>query len=170
MLTTSERSAPSTLVASPVGLAERHVPPLARRDLSDYEQDYTRPLLFGYVRRELLIADGDVTEIEQRMSRVRGDEGFAMGFAPGCCCSTHLDLAGPGIPCLAAPSSRDDSGPAAQSVPVCGFSTAPLAAGDRDSKDRLARCGEQTPASRRPFHLRDSTGESGAIVALDRAA
>lgn len=79
MLTTCECPAPSTLVATPVGLAQRHLPALARRGMNDLEQDYTRPLLLGYVRRDLLIAGGEVSDLERRMSSFATAEGFAMG-------------------------------------------------------------------------------------------
>ncbi|WP_343972741.1 hypothetical protein [Kribbella koreensis] len=44
------------------------------------EDDLGRPLLLGYIRRELIATAGDVQKIERQMSSFAEAEGFSMGF------------------------------------------------------------------------------------------
>jgi hypothetical protein len=48
--------------------------------LSAYGEDYTKPMLLGYVRRDLLVTDGQVNQIERQMAVFAKAEGFSMGF------------------------------------------------------------------------------------------
>jgi hypothetical protein len=52
---------------------------LAGRGLSDFAEDCTKPLLLGYLRRDLLVVDSQVTELEREMAAFAQAEGFAMG-------------------------------------------------------------------------------------------
>jgi hypothetical protein len=58
---------------------ERCFPALAGRRVSAYE-DFTKPLLLGYVRRDLLVTDGQVNELERQMAMFAQHEGLSMGF------------------------------------------------------------------------------------------
>ncbi|WP_232828080.1 hypothetical protein [Kribbella monticola] len=48
--------------------------------MSPHDEDFTRPLLLGYVRRDLLVTDGQVGELERQMTKFAQKEGFSMGF------------------------------------------------------------------------------------------
>ncbi len=58
---------------------QRSLSPLAGRGLSGFAEDFTKPLLLGYLRRDLLVVDCQVTELEQQMAKFAQVEGFAMG-------------------------------------------------------------------------------------------
>lgn len=58
---------------------QRRLPTLAGR-VSPYDEDFTKPLLLGYVRRDLLVTDGQVTQLEQQMTKFAMTEGFSTGF------------------------------------------------------------------------------------------
>ena len=77
--TASDGSAPPTLVGSTSAPAQRHLPPLAGRGLSGFAEDFAKPLLLGYLRRDLLIVDSHATELERQMADFAKVEGFAMG-------------------------------------------------------------------------------------------
>lgn len=79
MLTRREWPTHSVLVGKVLEAAERCLPALARRRMSAYE-DFTKPLLLGYVRRDLLVTDGQVNQLEREMERFAQLEGFSMGF------------------------------------------------------------------------------------------
>jgi hypothetical protein len=49
-------------------------------ELGQFDDDLDRPLLLGYVRRELIATDTQVQEVERRMSLFADIEGFSMGF------------------------------------------------------------------------------------------
>jgi hypothetical protein len=66
----------STLLVVAVGTAERSLPALARRGVVT---DYTRPLLLGYVRKHLLMTDGELDDTRERLKHFAQVEGFAMG-------------------------------------------------------------------------------------------
>lgn len=70
-------------LAGPVGATvaapRRRVSPLAGRGLSGFSEDFTKPLLLGYLRRDLLVVDSQVTELERQMADFAQTEGFAMG-------------------------------------------------------------------------------------------
>jgi hypothetical protein len=44
-----------------------------------FSEDFTRPLLLGYLRRDLLVVDGQVGELQRRMTTFAKAEGFDMG-------------------------------------------------------------------------------------------
>jgi hypothetical protein len=48
--------------------------------MSQFDEDYTKPLLVGYVRRDLLVTDGQVSQLDREMTRFAIAEGFSMGF------------------------------------------------------------------------------------------
>jgi hypothetical protein len=66
--------------------SQRSVPPLAGRgltpssELDDLFDDVTRPLLVGYVRRDLLSSDGAVEQLVAQMAVFARREGFSMGY------------------------------------------------------------------------------------------
>jgi hypothetical protein len=66
-------------VGAPVAAPQRRVSLLARRGLNGFSEDFTKPLLLGYLRRDLLVVDGQVTALERQMSDFAQTEGFAMG-------------------------------------------------------------------------------------------
>ncbi|GAA1711559.1 hypothetical protein GCM10009745_69570 [Kribbella yunnanensis] len=43
------------------------------------DEDFTKPMLLGYVRRDLLVTDGQVNQLEREMARFAHAEGFSMG-------------------------------------------------------------------------------------------
>ena len=55
--------------------------------MSAYDGAFTKPLLLGYVRRDLLVTDGQVNQLEREMARFAQTEGFSMGF-------THIEKPG----------------------------------------------------------------------------
>lgn len=77
--TRREWTAPTVLVGQVLEAAERRLPALAGRRLKAYA-DFTKPLLLGYVRRDLLVTDGQVSELERQMALFAQEEGFSMGF------------------------------------------------------------------------------------------
>lgn len=77
--TASDGSTPPTLVGSTVAAAQRRLPPLAGRGLNGFAEDFTKPLLLGYLRRDLLIVDSQATQLERQMADFAQAEGFAMG-------------------------------------------------------------------------------------------
>jgi len=48
--------------------------------VSACDEDFTHPLLLGYVRRDLLVTGGQVGELERQMAKFAQKEGFSMGF------------------------------------------------------------------------------------------
>ncbi|NEA34268.1 hypothetical protein G3I17_21730 [Streptomyces sp. SID13031] len=48
--------------------------------MEDFEEDFTKPLLLGYLRRDLLVADSQVANLERQMAQFARVEGFSMGF------------------------------------------------------------------------------------------
>jgi len=48
--------------------------------LEDFEEDPNKPLLLGYLRRDLLAAGRQVEELERLMTQFARAEGFSMGF------------------------------------------------------------------------------------------
>jgi hypothetical protein len=79
MQTTSDESPLPTLVGAPVATSQRRLSPLAGRWLSGFSEDFTKPLLLGYLRRDALVADGQITELERQMADFAQVEGFVMG-------------------------------------------------------------------------------------------
>lgn len=67
------------MVGSTLGAAQRRLPPLAGRGLNGFAEDFTKPLLLGYLRRDLLVVDSQVTELARLMADFAQAEGFAMG-------------------------------------------------------------------------------------------
>jgi hypothetical protein len=53
---------------------------MATRQLSAYDEDLTKPLVLGYVRRDLLVTDGQVGQLERQMARFAMAAGLSMGF------------------------------------------------------------------------------------------
>jgi hypothetical protein len=47
--------------------------------VSPQDADFTKPLLLGYVRHDLLLTDGQVGRLEREMCRFAQTEGFSMG-------------------------------------------------------------------------------------------
>jgi len=47
--------------------------------LSGFAEDFSKPLLLGYLRRDLLVVDSQVTELKREMADFAQAEGFAMG-------------------------------------------------------------------------------------------
>lgn len=43
------------------------------------EVDYTRPLLLGYVLKDLLMTDGELADIKDQLEQFANIQGFAMG-------------------------------------------------------------------------------------------
>jgi hypothetical protein len=80
MLTRREWATPAVLVGQVLEAAEQCLPKLAGRRVSAYDEDFTKPLLLGYVRRELLVTDGQVNQLEQQMTKFAMIKGFSMGF------------------------------------------------------------------------------------------
>lgn len=80
MLTRREWTAPAILVGQALDAAEQRLPPLAGRRVSAHDEDFTKPLLLGYVRRDLLVTDGQVNQLEREMAKFAQTEGFSMGF------------------------------------------------------------------------------------------
>jgi hypothetical protein len=76
MLRRREGPASSTLVVGAVGTAERSFPALAGRRVVT---DYTRPLLLGYLRKHLLMTDGEVEQEKRRLADFAELEGFTLG-------------------------------------------------------------------------------------------
>jgi hypothetical protein len=74
-----ERTAPPALVGSAAEAPQRRLSPLAGRGLRGFAEDFTKPLLLGYLRRDLLVVDSQATELERRMADFAQVEGFAMG-------------------------------------------------------------------------------------------
>lgn len=74
-----ERPATATVVGSALRAAQRRLPPLAGRGLNGFAEDFTKPLLLGYLRRDLLVVDGQVSELERLMADFARAEGFTMG-------------------------------------------------------------------------------------------
>ena len=79
MPTVGEQPTVPTLVGSTVEATQRRLPALAGRGLSGFSEDFTKALLLGYLRRELLVVDSQVTELERQMAKFAEVEGFAMG-------------------------------------------------------------------------------------------
>ena len=79
MPTAGEGPTPSTLVGSTMAAPQRHLSPLAGRGLSGFAEDFTKPLLLGYLRRDLLVVDSQVAELERQMADFAHADGFAMG-------------------------------------------------------------------------------------------
>ena len=50
-----------------------------RWELTSVAENGVRPLLLGYVRRDLLVVDSQVTELERQMAVFAQAEGFTMG-------------------------------------------------------------------------------------------
>jgi hypothetical protein len=80
MLNRRERAAPAVPVVRFLEAAERRFPALAGRRLSAHHENYTLTTLLGYVRRDLLVTDGQVNQIERQMAEFAKAEGFSMGF------------------------------------------------------------------------------------------
>jgi hypothetical protein len=80
MQSSRERATPALAVGGLLEAAQRRFPTLAGRGMSQVDEDYTKPLLVGYVRRDLLVTDGQVRQLEREMARFAMTEGFSMGF------------------------------------------------------------------------------------------
>jgi hypothetical protein len=76
---TDEEFPSASLVEPRLAAPQRHISPLARRGLSGFSEDFTRPLLLGYLRRDLLVAEGQVGELKRDMTTFAEAEGFTMG-------------------------------------------------------------------------------------------
>ncbi|WBQ04348.1 hypothetical protein [Kribbella sp. CA-293567] len=69
-----------------VGQPERCVPSVARRGLSPadridgFAEDLDRPLLVGYIRRELLVVDAQVALAQRQMALYAAVSGFSMSY------------------------------------------------------------------------------------------
>jgi hypothetical protein len=79
MLTRGEGTTPAFLVRPVLEATQRRLPTLAGR-VSAYDEDFSKPLLLGYVRRDLLVTDGQVSQLEREMAKFAMTEGFSMGF------------------------------------------------------------------------------------------
>ena len=79
MLTCRERRAPTALVGRFLEAVEQRLPTLAGRGVTAYDEDFTKPLLLGYVRRDLLVTDGQVNQLERQMARFAQTGGYSMG-------------------------------------------------------------------------------------------
>ena len=80
MLSCREQPTPPVMVGALVEATQRRIPALAGRGMSEFDEDYSRPLLVGYVRRDLLVTDGQVSQVEREMAQFAQKEGFSMGF------------------------------------------------------------------------------------------
>jgi hypothetical protein len=80
MLKHRERTALVVSVGRSLEAAERWIPTLAGRGLSAHDEHHSKPLLLGYVRRDLLATDGRVKELERQMDRFAQTKGFSMGL------------------------------------------------------------------------------------------
>ena len=80
MLNCREKAtSPASLVGRCVEAAARRFPILARRSLNAYDED-VKPLLLGYIRRDLMVTDGQANELVRQMAMFAKAEGFSMGF------------------------------------------------------------------------------------------
>jgi len=64
------------LLVVAVATTERSLPALAGRGVVT---NYTRPLLLGYVRKHLLMTEGELDDTRERLQHFAQVEGFAMG-------------------------------------------------------------------------------------------
>jgi hypothetical protein len=81
-------AAPAVVVGHALETSGRSFPSLAGRSGSACDnEDFTRPLLLGYVRRDLLVTDDQVDQLEREMAKFAQAEGFSMGF-------TYIEKAG----------------------------------------------------------------------------
>ncbi|MFF1820575.1 hypothetical protein ACFVWG_24940 [Kribbella sp. NPDC058245] len=48
--------------------------------MSTADEDCIKPLLLGYVRRDLLVTDGQVSQLERAMTKFALASGYSMGF------------------------------------------------------------------------------------------
>ena len=78
MPTAGDEPARSTLVGAALAAPQRGLPALARRGLNGLAEDFTKPELLGYIRRDLLVVDSQVAELERQMAHFAQAEGFAM--------------------------------------------------------------------------------------------
>lgn len=67
------------LVGARLAAPQRHLSPLAGRGLNGFSEDFTRPLLLGYLRRDLLVVEGQVEELKREMAAYAEAESFTMG-------------------------------------------------------------------------------------------
>ncbi|WP_329484158.1 hypothetical protein OG555_18560 [Kribbella sp. NBC_01484] len=79
MPTAGDEPARSTLAGAALAAPQRGLPALARRG-KRLGEDYTKPELLGYLRRDLLVVDSQVAELERQMAHFAQAEGFAMGY------------------------------------------------------------------------------------------
>jgi hypothetical protein len=79
MPTADDGSATAALVGPRLAATQRHLSPLAGRGLNGFSEDFTRPLLLGYLRRDLLVVDGQVEELKCEMVAYAEAENFTMG-------------------------------------------------------------------------------------------
>lgn len=81
-----ERLSVALAVRGTLEAPDRCVSPLAGRgvslleELGQFDEDLDRPLLVGYIRRELIATDAQVQEVERRMSLFADTQGFSIGF------------------------------------------------------------------------------------------
>lgn len=69
----------ASLVGARLAAPQRHLSPLAGRGLNAFSEDFTRPLLLGYLRRDLLVTDSQVEELKWDMAAHAEAENFTMG-------------------------------------------------------------------------------------------
>ncbi|TWD79075.1 hypothetical protein FB561_0126 [Kribbella amoyensis] len=67
------------LVDASLAASQLHLSPLAGRGLNGFAEDLSRPVLLGYLRRDLLVVDSQVIELERDMAAFAEVRGFEMG-------------------------------------------------------------------------------------------
>ncbi|MFB6718686.1 hypothetical protein ACFCV3_00910 [Kribbella sp. NPDC056345] len=79
MQPTREGAAPPRMVGTSLGTDRRQVPPMDGRRAVNDGIDYTRPLLIGYILKHLLMTDGELAGIEDKLEEFAKVEGYTMG-------------------------------------------------------------------------------------------
>ncbi|TCC46547.1 hypothetical protein E0H75_26160 [Kribbella capetownensis] len=67
------------MVGERLAAPQRDLSPLAGRGLNGFSEDFTRPLLLGYLRRDLLVTDSQVGELKRDMAAYAEAENVTMG-------------------------------------------------------------------------------------------
>ncbi|MFI7059850.1 hypothetical protein ACIBL3_02605 [Kribbella sp. NPDC050124] len=79
MPTAGDGPAPPALAGTHLAAPKRHLSPLEGRRLNGFAKGFTRPLLLGYLRRDLLVVESQVGELKRDMAAYAEAEGFTMG-------------------------------------------------------------------------------------------
>lgn len=75
---TSDRSTRLPLAAREVEFAG--LTRSAGQRVSNHDEDFTRPLLIGYLQRQLLVTDEQVEAVKREFAAYAQEEGYSMGF------------------------------------------------------------------------------------------